>query len=119
MKVRGKSPVTRNLIEKLNRVSVEKNAPIWKAVAEGLNRPRRVGYRTNLYRIEKYAKPKENVVVPGIVLGSGEIKKTVTVAALRFSDAARKKIEAAGGACLSIEEMLEKIPSGRKVRIIG
>lgn len=119
MKVRDKNPITRGLIENLNRLSVEKKAPIWKAVAKGLNRPRRKGYKANLYRIEKHAKKKETLVVPGLVLGFGEIKKPVTVAALKFSEVARKKIEKAGGTCLSIEELAEKVPNGRKVRIIG
>lgn len=33
------------------------------------------------------------------VLGNGEIKSAVTVAAHKFSEAARRKIEAAGGTC--------------------
>ncbi|MFQ5647866.1 MAG: 50S ribosomal protein L18e [Candidatus Aenigmatarchaeota archaeon] len=119
MKVREKAPPMQELIESLRRLSVEKKAPIWKAVAAGLNRPTRRERKANLYKIEKYAKAKETLVVPGTVLGFGEIKKPVTVAALRFSGAARQKIEKAGGTCLSIPELAEKVPNGRKVRIIG
>ncbi len=117
MKIRDKSPLTRALIENLQKMG-SKN-PIWKAVAKGLNRPERNGYEVNLLRIEKYAKPKESIVVPGVVLGAGEIKKAVTVAALRFSGAARKKIEKAGGKCLTIEEMAKENPKGKGLRIIG
>lgn len=35
------------------------------------------------------------------VLGSGEIKKALTVKAAKFSASAKKKIEAAGGKCLT------------------
>jgi large subunit ribosomal protein L18e len=117
MKIRNKSPATMALIENLQGMGLKN--PIWKAVARNLNRPERKGYEVNLFRIEKYAKPKGKIVVPGIVLGAGGIKKAVTVAALRFSGAAREKIEKAGGKCLTIEEMVKENPKGKGVRIIG
>ncbi len=39
------------------------------------------------------------------VLGNGELSKALTVTAHRFSAAARRKIEAAGGAAISLREM--------------
>jgi large subunit ribosomal protein L15 len=42
--------------------------------------------------------------VPVKVLGQGELSKALTVHAHRFSKAAREKIEAAGGTCLSIDD---------------
>ena len=116
-RIKDKNPVTRSLIKDLQNKGLKN--PVWKAVAKGLNRPRRKGYEVNLFRIEKYAKPKSKIVVPGVVLGSGEIKKAVTVAALRFSDEARRKIEKAGGKCLSIQEMIAQNPQGKGVRIMG
>lgn len=46
---------------------------------------------------------KETLKVSGLlkVLGSGEIKKALTVKADKFSQSAKKKIEAAGGKCLT------------------
>ena len=115
MKIRDKGPLARVLIEELK----QKEPPIWKAVARGLNRPERKGYEVNLLRIEKYAKPRGKIVVPGVVLGSGGIKKAVTIAALKFSGAAREKIEKAGGKCLTIEEMGKENPKGKGIRIMG
>ena len=114
MKIREKNPDLKNLV-----MNLQKGKQAWRAVAEGLNRPRRGRHEVNLYRIEKHANPKESVVVPGIVLGDGEIKKSVVVAALKFTKGAREKIEKAGGRCLSIEELLEKNPKGEKLRIMG
>lgn len=119
MKIREKNPPLKALIERLDKAGTEKKAPIWRAVAKGLNRPSRKGYKLSLYRLEKNAKDKEAIVVPGIVLGSGDIKKSLTIAALRFTPSAKEKIEAAGGKCLGIGEMLEKNPKGSKVRIMG
>ena len=115
MKTRDKNPILKKEIERLNNAGIEE--PVWKAVAKGLNRPRRKRYEVNLSKLEKFANQNDTIIVPGIVLGKGEIKKQVTVAAVKFSSEARKKIEKAGGKCLSINEISKKEPS--KVRIMG
>ena len=119
MKVRNKNDYTKTLVEKLYVDGVQNKSGIWKAVAESLNRPTRVRFEVNLTSIEKLAQAKETLVVPGAVLGSGQISKHVNVAALKFSGSARMKIEKAGGTCLSIDELYEKNPTGRGVRIIA
>jgi large subunit ribosomal protein L18e len=119
MKLRKKNEITKALVEKLYSDGAKNKAGVWKAVAEDLNRPRRVRFEVNLSSIEKYAKPKEMIIVPGVVLGTGILKKHVNVAALRFSGGAREKIEKAGGTCLSIGELYEKNPKGKDARIIG
>jgi large subunit ribosomal protein L18e len=73
----------------------------------------------NISRLDRYASEDETVVIPGKLLGSGEIDKKLTVAAFRFSGQAKEKIENAGGRNLSIEELLAKNPTGSKVRIMG
>ena len=119
MEARNKNPLLRDLIRNLREKAREQKAPVWEAVARGLNKPRRRGYKVNVYSLEKFAGQKETVAVPGDVLGTGEIRKAVTVAALRFSGAAREKITRAGGQCMSIQELSEKNPKGSKVRIMG
>jgi large subunit ribosomal protein L18e len=59
------------------------------------------------------------VVVPGKVLGTGEIGHSVTVAAFSFSNRAREKIEGARGRCVSFVDLIKKNPKGSNVRIIG
>lgn len=119
MKLKEKNPELKILIETLYKKSFELDAKIWKAVAKNLNKSRRCGHKVNLYRIEKHVKPKETIVVPGIVLGLGEITKPVSVAALKFSKSAEEKIKKAGGTCMSIQELFEKNQKGKGVRIIG
>jgi len=119
MKVRAKHPELKGLIQTLHKKSVEEGAQIWSAVARGLNRPNRKGYEVNLLRLEKYAKKNDNIVVPGAVLGSGEITKPVTVAALKFSSEAERKIKKAGGKTIDIEDLVNENPKGKKVRIMG
>jgi large subunit ribosomal protein L18e len=119
MKVRKKSRGVQELVGSLSRQGSGKGSGTWKAVAGGLNRPRRARNEVNLFMLEKNARSRETIVVPGIVLGSGEIRKPLTIAALRFSGKAREKIEKAGGKCISIEELFENRPKGEKIRIMG
>ena len=119
MKIRKKNQDMQKLIEDLNRHGSEKDAGAWKAIAKKLNRPRRKRHEVSLNTLEKHTKAKESVVVPGVVLGQGEIKKSLKVAALRFSKEAREKIEKAGGECMDIRELFEKNPKGNKIKIMG
>ncbi len=117
MKPREKGPERLRLIESLYRKGIEEDTPLWKAVAKALNRPRRKSFEVNVYDIEKHAKKGETVIVPGSVLGSGNITKPLTVAAVKFSSSAREKIEKAGGKAISIEDA-SRMPKTR-VRIMG
>ena len=115
MRARNKHPELKRLIEQFNSKGHEKGA--WKAVAENINRPRRKRVEVGLDRLEKFAKARETIVVPGVVLAKGELTKPLTIAALKFSAQARAKIESAGGKCIDIAELDEKTIS--KVRIMG
>ncbi|MEM7825707.1 MAG: 50S ribosomal protein L18e [Candidatus Aenigmatarchaeota archaeon] len=112
------NPYLKQLIEELKKKSRELKAPIWKEIAEKLERPRRKKVEVNLCDIERNIKTNETIVVPGVVLSNGEILKPVKVAAWRFSQKAREKIEKIGGKCLSIEDLLKENPKGSNVRII-
>jgi len=70
-------------------------------------------------KLSRYAKDNEVVVIPGKLLGAGEIAKKVTVAAFRFSGQAKEKVQKAGGQNMSIEELVAKYPEGSNVRIMG
>lgn len=112
------NPYLRRLIEELKQKSRELKAPIWKAVAEKLEKPRRKKVEVNVYEIERHAREGETIVVPGVVLGNGEIKKQVIVAAWRFSSKAEEKIKKAGGRVMKIEELIKENPKGSNVKIL-
>ncbi len=118
MRVREKNELLADLIRKTEEKGRQENKPFWQALARKLNRPRRRAYEVNLFSLEKHA-GKETVVVPGYVLGSGEITKPVTVAALRFSGKAEEKIKKAGGKVMAIEDFVESKPNLKTVRIMG
>ncbi|MDG6938691.1 MAG: uL15 family ribosomal protein, partial [Nitrososphaerota archaeon] len=54
----------------------------------------------------------------GKVLGTGVAGKKLVVGAFSFSASARSKIEATGGAALSVEDFLKKYPKGSGVRLV-
>jgi len=109
----------RNLIRELKVVAASQNVPFWKRIAFDLEKPTRSRRAVNISRIEKYARQNEIVVVPGKVLGAGEISKSVTVAAWQFSGQAKEKITKAKGSCLSIEDLMRKKPKVSELRILG
>jgi large subunit ribosomal protein L18e len=90
---------------------------IWKKVSKKLSGPRREKIEANLYRINKKTKENDVIVVPGKILGIGEIDHKLTIACLDCSKTARKKIETSGSKLLSIEELLEQNPEGRDVKV--
>lgn len=108
----------RDLIEFLRKKYVEERAPIWKKVAELLERPRRRRVEVNISEIERNCEEGDVVLVPGVVLGNGEIKKKVKVAAWRFSTSAREKLESAGCKTMSIEDVVKEFPKGSGVKLM-
>jgi len=113
------NPHLQQVIRELRAVSREMDAPIWRDVAERLERTRKNWSEVNLSRLSRYAAKGEQIVVPGVVLATGEIKTPVTVAAFRTSSAAQKKIEAAGGHAITILELAVQNPKGSGIRIMG
>jgi large subunit ribosomal protein L18e len=103
----------------LKKKAKENNASIWSAVAELLSKPKRRRISVNISRINRYSKDGDVVVVPGKVLGSGVINHKVTVGAFKFSEAAKRKIEEAGGRCIPIINLIEEKLEGAGVKIIG
>jgi large subunit ribosomal protein L18e len=118
MKKINKNEQLANLLVSLKKAAIDNKAAVWKRVAKDLEKPTRKRRIVNLYKIQKYAKDDEVVVVPGKVLGEGDFDKKITVAAYTFSDEAFAKINEKGKAIL-ISELVEKNPNGKKVRIMG
>jgi large subunit ribosomal protein L18e len=107
----------KNLVELISKLKSDKRA-IWKRVSELLCKPKRSRVQINVSKISKYAKEGITVVVPGKVLGDGEIEFPVVVAAYRFSKSATESIENAGGKAISIKELYEANKDKAKDMII-
>jgi large subunit ribosomal protein L18e len=107
------------LIQELKKTSIEQEVSVWKRIASDLEGPTKGRSAVNLSRINMYCQENEVVVVPGKVLGMGNLDKKVTVAAYSFSNEAQEKIKQSGCKALSIKELLKSNPKGSNIRIIG
>lgn len=96
----------------------ENKAKIWSVTAECLSSSRRNRASLDLNHISRASKRDALVLVPGKVLAAGYIKHPVTVGAFQFSQAAKEKIERAGGKCLAIKDFVSKHPKGSNVLIM-
>jgi len=111
------NPRLTSLVADLKSAARETDADVWNDVADRLQKPRRTHAEVNLGRIERYASEDETVVVPGKVLGSGSLRKPVTVAAVDFSSSAETKIEQVGETT-TLEQAIQNNPEGSNVRVI-
>lgn len=91
---------------------------MWTRIADDLEKPTRKRRIVNLYKINKHTNPNETVIVPGKVLGIGELDHKVTVAAWQFSENAAEKINKIGKA-IHIAQLFKESPKGKRIRIIG
>lgn len=104
---------------KFLKVQARQNkAKIWAVTAECLSGPRRNRAVLDLNHISRASKSNALVLVPGKVLSAGYIKHPVTVGAFQFSQAAKAKIELAGGKCVAIKDFVSKNPKGSNVLIL-
>ncbi len=96
---------------------------VWKVIAKHLSRPRRKRVIVNVGKLQRlvnegYISKGEIAVIPGKVLGSGNLKAKLKVAAFAFSEKAREKISKAGGEAIMLEELLEKNPEGKAMKVV-
>ena len=94
---------------------LRKQSDFWKSVSEYLSKPKRQAIKANLNKIEKLAKENSTVVVPGKVLGDGELKKRVMVAAFSFSETAKQKLK---GQAVKIEDLAKENKKGDNIQLI-
>ena len=118
-KAKTTNPELIELIRSLKKQSRENKTDIWRDIAERLAKPKRKRIAVNISRLNRHTQKNEMVVVPGKVLGAGEMRHAVTVAAFAFSEKAKEKIKARRGKCLSFVDLMNKNPKGSNVRIIG
>ncbi|BFH72471.1 50S ribosomal protein L18e [Sulfurisphaera javensis] len=109
---------TNIMIRKLIDLLDKQEKPLWQKVAEELQKPSRKRAYINIYKINKYTKSNDIVIVPGKVLGIGNLDHPVTVVALSFSKSAKEKIEKSGGKVMSLYKAVEEIKDFKNVRLM-
>ena len=90
-----------------------------RRVANDLRKPTRVSREINLSKINRFTKENEIIIVPGKVLGGGELDHKLTISAFKFSGSALTKIEKSGSKIIPLDEISKEPLAGKKIRIIG
>jgi large subunit ribosomal protein L18e len=108
-----------NTIWSLRNAFKRNKAAIWRALQEELAGPRANRREINVRRLAEITKADEVVVVPGKVLGTGSLGHKLTVCAFSISQTAASKIIESGGKVVSFNDLINKHPDGKGVRIIG
>ena len=113
------SQIVKNMIKELKSASTKNKAPIWSNLAEMAQKPGIAKKLVNITKINNVTNDNDVIVIPGKVLGTGNISHKVTLCSFSISTAAAKKIKDAGGKIISHSDLISKFPTGKGVRIIG
>ena len=87
-------------------------------MAQLLARPKRKSIEVNLEKIDRLSKENSTILVAGKVLGKGELNKKIKLAAFNISEQAREKLKESGSSFLELEELLQKNPDVKEIKLI-
>ncbi len=85
-------------------------------LANKLSGPTRRQARVNLNVLNELS--EKNIIIAGKILGEGDIKKKMSIAALGFSKQAKEKLKKAGCETKTILKELEDNPTLKGVKVI-
>lgn len=109
---RKANPILRELIEDCNKLASK--SKFWKKITKELSRSTRRMREVNIYKLNRVTKPKEQIIIPGKLLGIGELKHDLTIYCLKYSQSTKNKIKN----LFPIQELIKKNPEGKGTRII-
>jgi len=107
------------MVKTLRGASKKNNAPIWEKLAELALKPTRAKRTLNLGQIDKFASDNDVIIVPGKVLGTGNLSHKISLCSFSISATGAKKIIESGGKILDISQIIKNHPTGKGVKIIG
>ena len=107
------------MVKTLRGASKKNNAPIWERLADLALKPTRAKRTINLGQLDKFVADNDVVVVPGKVLGTGNLSHKITLCSFSISTTGAKKITESGGKILDISQIIKNHPTGKGVKIIG
>ena len=107
------------MVKEFKGASKKNNAPIWSRLAELALKPSSARRTINIGQINKFVKDNDVIVVPGKVLGTGNISHKITLCSFSMSTTGAKKVLQSGGKILSFSELIKSHPTGKGVVIIG
>ena len=106
------------LVAFLEKQSRKNKAPIWETAAQLVSKANRKRGGVNLYKLDKYSKEGDTLLVPAKVLGIGSLSHKITLAALSVSKPAAAAAAKSGSKVITIKKLAESNPKGSGVKII-
>ncbi len=107
------------MAKELKAASKKNKAPIWSKLAEMSLKPSRARRVLNLGQIDKFVNDNDVVVVPGKVLGTGNISHKITLCSFSISTTGAKKVMQSGGKIVDFAQLIKNNPTGKGVKIVG
>ncbi|MGI0086533.1 MAG: 50S ribosomal protein L18e [Nitrosotalea sp.] len=107
------------MAKELKVASKKNKAPIWLRLAEMALKPARTKRVLNLGQIDRSVNDNDIVIVPGKVLGTGNISHKITLCSFSISTTGAKKVTQSGGKIIDFTQMIKNNPTGKGVKIIG
>lgn len=111
----SKSKIENRIRKKMNPYLISTAIALKKTnpeIAKILVMPKRKMVRVNLEELETQVKDGENVLVPGKVLGDGDLTKNVKIVAYSFSENAVEKLKKAK---IDFSELGEELKTNKKL----
>jgi len=120
---KSRTKIDRQAERKLNpelaeTIILTKKNEAWLPVASLLSYPRRKQISKNLDEIDKESREGDTIIVPGKVLGNGEVSKKIRVVGISFSKSAREKLKARKCEIVSILEEIKVNPKANGLKIL-
>ncbi len=82
-------------------------AALYKRLHKMVAVPKRRRVSVNVYKINKYSKDGDNVIVPGKVLSIGKLDHKVNIAAIEFSQGAMMRIKESNSKVMKLEDIIK------------
>ncbi|MFZ1076124.1 MAG: 50S ribosomal protein L18e [Nitrosotalea sp.] len=107
------------MAKELKVASKKNKAPIWLRLSEMALKPTRTRRVLNLGQIDKSVNDNDTVIVPGKVLGTGNISHKITLCSFSISTTGAKKVTQSGGKIIDFAQLIKNNPTGKGVKILG
>lgn len=111
--------IVQRLAYDLKKASQTNDAPIWLKLSKLALKPSKARRVVNLNKIAQLTKDGDVIVVPGKVLGTGNMPHKITLCSFSISNMAANKITESGGKITSFDEMTKQFPTGKGVTLLG
>jgi large subunit ribosomal protein L18e len=93
--------------------------PVYKKAVKLLSKKTNQLVEVNVGKLDLVSAEGSVLLVPGKVLGEGDVSKKLYVGAVAFTASAAQKISSAGGEALLMKDFVAKFGEGKGVFLIG